>query len=124
MTEKQKAYITAVGNRCSISDRDNPCLNCASVQTAVDYIAELETETRKWQMEWEDARRDLGKADLCWAAEIAKNKELVARIAELEAESGICDMEYMGFLHDPLNPSALFRMLLADYRSSDTQGAK
>ena len=55
MTEKEIAYIQAVGNRCSVSEPDNPCFDCKVVNTSGDYINELEAYLK-------EARDELTKA--------------------------------------------------------------
>ena len=49
MSEKEIAYIQAIGNRCSIGrvgqrEEDTMCFDCDVVTTAEEYIAELQAE--------------------------------------------------------------------------------
>jgi len=44
ITEKERNYLRAVGNRCSISDHGNKCVNCKAVKESVKYVKYLRSE--------------------------------------------------------------------------------
>jgi len=50
MSEKEKAYLDAVNNRCSISD-NSPCVNCKAIHASCEYIHTLEAENTKLKEE-------------------------------------------------------------------------
>lgn len=93
MTDKHKEFITAVGNRCSISDPSDKCYKCKVVKTSVAYTEELEAEKVKLQMECIELRefKLYLRGDIHTLnsdnphAEFAD--EIKKRISELELES-------------------------------------